>query len=66
MIKRDYKFIINTLAKITKGDINKWIRNLHVILWADRITIRKNTGYIPFYLNIGMEAILLIKFNIPI
>jgi hypothetical protein len=66
MIKRDYKSIINALAKMTKGGISKWVRNLHAILWADRIIIRKSTGYILFYLNIDMEAILLIKFNIPI
>jgi hypothetical protein len=65
MIERDYKPVINVLAKITKGGIGKWVRNLHVILWANKIIIRKSTGYILFYLNIGMKAILLIKFNIP-
>jgi hypothetical protein len=65
MIERDYKSVINTLAKMTKGGIGKWIRNLHIIFWIDKITIRKSTGYTPFYLNIGMKAILLIKFNIP-
>jgi hypothetical protein len=31
MIERDYKSVINALAKITKGGINKWVRNLHAI-----------------------------------
>jgi hypothetical protein len=66
MIERDYKPVINALVKMTKDGIGKWIRNLHAILWTDRIIIRKNTGYTFFYLNIGMEAILSIKLNIPI
>jgi hypothetical protein len=32
MIERGYKPIINILAKMIKGGINKWIRNLHAIL----------------------------------
>jgi hypothetical protein len=64
MIERGHKPVINALTKMTKGGIGKWIRNLHVIFWVDRIIIRKNTGYTPFYLNIGMKAILLIKLNI--
>ena len=32
IIERGHKFIINALAKMTKGDVNKWIRNLHAIL----------------------------------
>jgi hypothetical protein len=32
MIKRDHKPVINALAKMIKGGINKWIRNLHVVL----------------------------------
>jgi hypothetical protein len=66
MIERGHKSVINVLAKITKDGIGKWIRNLHAVFWVDRIIIRKNTGYISFYLNIGMKAILLIKFDIPI
>jgi hypothetical protein len=32
MIERDYKPVINVLAKITKDGIGKWVRNLHAIL----------------------------------
>ena len=31
IIERDHKFVVNTLAKIIKGDIDKWVRNLHAI-----------------------------------
>jgi hypothetical protein len=66
MIERGHKSIIDALAKMTKGGIDKWVRNLHTVLWVDKIIIRKSTGYTPFYLNISMEAILPIKLNIPI
>jgi hypothetical protein len=65
MIERGYKPVINALAKMIKGGIGKWVRNLHAVLWADRTTVRKSTGYTPFYLNIGMEAILPIELDIP-
>jgi len=32
MIEKGHKPVINTLAKMIKGGINKWVRNLHVIL----------------------------------
>jgi hypothetical protein len=32
MIKRGYKPVINVLAKMTKGGINKWVRNLYAVL----------------------------------
>jgi hypothetical protein len=32
MIERDHKSVINALAKMIKGGIDKWVRNLHAIL----------------------------------
>jgi hypothetical protein len=32
MIEKGHKSIINTLIKMTKGGINKWIRNLYAVL----------------------------------
>jgi hypothetical protein len=32
IIERDYKPVINVLAKMIKGGIGKWIRNLHIVL----------------------------------
>jgi hypothetical protein len=66
IIERDHKFIVDILAKMIKEGISKWIRNLHAVFWANKIIIRKSIGYISFCLNIGMEAILLIEFDILI
>jgi hypothetical protein len=32
IIERDHKPVINALAKIIKGGISKWVRNLHAVL----------------------------------
>jgi hypothetical protein len=32
IIEKGHKSVINTLVKMTKGGINKWVRNLHAIL----------------------------------
>jgi hypothetical protein len=32
IIERNHKPVINALTKMTKGGINKWVRNLYAIL----------------------------------
>jgi hypothetical protein len=66
MIERGYSPIVNTFAKMTDGGKGNWVQNLYTVLWADRITVRKSTGYTPFYLNVGSELILPIELDIPI
>jgi hypothetical protein len=66
IIERGYSPIVNALAKITDGGKGNWVQNLYAVLWADRITVRKSTGYIPFYLNVSSEPILPIELDIPI
>ena len=64
MIERGHLFIVNTLAKIIDSGEGNWVQNLYAILWADRTTVRKSTGYIPFYLNVSNEPILPIELDI--
>jgi hypothetical protein len=66
MIERDYKLLINALSKIINKEFGNWINNLPTVLWTNRFTVRRSTGYTPFYLFYGREPILLIKFKIPI
>jgi len=65
MVKRGHKPVINTLSKITDEDLGNWINNLHTILWANRVTIRRLTDQIPFYLSCGRQPVLPIELNIP-
>ena len=61
MIERGHQQIKDALAKMT----GPWVDNLPAVLLADRSTVRKSTGYTPFYLNHGAEAILPIELDIP-
>ncbi|KXN91597.1 hypothetical protein AN958_12715, partial [Leucoagaricus sp. SymC.cos] len=59
------------LYKTIEGDIKKWFWNLHHVMWADRITVRKGTGCSPYFLVTEayptipldvIEAIWLVKY----
>ena len=65
MVERGHKPIVDALSKMTNGGITNWVDNLPAVLWADRTTVRKSTGYTPFYLNCGYEAIMPIELEIP-
>ena len=44
-----------------------WIDELPAVLWSLRITPNRSTGFTPFFLVYGLEAIILadIEFNSP-
>jgi hypothetical protein len=44
--------------KTCKGDESKWRQVLPQVLWAERITVRKATGYSPYYLAHGVHPLL--------
>ncbi len=49
MIERGYKIIIDGLAKMR----DDWVKNLFVVLWADRSTVIRKIERIFFYFNYG-------------
>ena len=36
----------------------QWPRGLHAVFWAERVSIRKSTGYSPYYMVHGVEPVL--------
>ena len=46
------------IMKTCKGDERKWRQVLPQVLWAERVTIRKSTGYSPYYLAHGVHPLL--------
>jgi hypothetical protein len=44
--------------KTCEGDESKWRQVLPQVLWAERITIRKATGFSPYYLAHGVHPLL--------
>ena len=64
MIERGHKPIVDGLAKMQYEGLGDWVSNLHTILWADRTSVN-NTGYTPFYLEYGNEAVLPVDLALP-
>ncbi|CAA7263005.1 unnamed protein product [Cyclocybe aegerita] len=52
----------SALIKSSNGDIRKWHEHLPYVFWAERITMRKSTGFSPYYAVHGVEPLL--PFNI--
>jgi hypothetical protein len=46
------------LFKAMGGNPSKWFYFSHLVLWADRITIRKGLGCSPFFMVTGVHPIL--------
>src|SRR5579859_3270026 len=60
-----HQAIINVITKYC-NDPNKkdWLKHLHLTLWADRITVRRSTGYLAFELVYGQDCLLPIDFSL--
>ena len=46
------------MMKTCKNDESKWLSVFPEVLWAERITIRKATGYSPYYMVHGTHPLL--------
>ena len=47
-----------SIVKACEGHESKWRHVLPQVLWAERITIRKATGYSPYYMVHGVHPLL--------
>ena len=47
----------NALAKLQR----KWVRNLPLVVWADRIITRASTGYAPYKLVYEQDCVLVVE-----
>jgi len=52
LVERGHDSIVNSLSKYSRqpGD---WVRYLSLALWADRVSVRRSTGYSAFELLYG-------------
>jgi hypothetical protein len=60
LIERGHKELVGALKKM-KGN---WVTNLHLALWADRVTVKRSTGETPAYLICGQEHVLPVDLSI--
>jgi hypothetical protein len=58
MIERGHRTIKDTLVKLSGTEGRKWREFLPLVLFADRVSTKRTTGYTPFELVFGQQAIL--------
>jgi hypothetical protein len=58
IIERAHFDIRQALVKATGGDLSKWYWFLKMVLYADRVTVRKDLGCSPYFIVLGAEPIL--------
>jgi hypothetical protein len=58
IVEQSHRTICESIVKTCTGDMWRWPVVTPHVFWADRVTIRKDTGYSPFYMAHGVEPIL--------
>ena len=58
MVEWGHNPIIEALAHMTDGGIGNWVVNLSAVLLTDQMTIHQPTGWTPFSMVYGREAVL--------
>ena len=58
VVERGHWNIREALVKSCKGKLNKWPELVPHAFFAERVTVRRQTGYSPFYLLHGVQPVL--------
>ncbi len=58
-IERTQRTYLEAMWKVLQGETSQWPLQLGYALWADHITVKRNTGYSPFYLLYRQHLLLL-------
>ena len=64
LVKREHGPIVKSLAKYCRDAPESWPRHLALALWADRISIRRSSGYSAFELLYERECLLSVELMI--
>ena len=59
LIERGHQSIVDALAKLG----GQWHLLLSFVVWADRITTRRSTGFPPYQLLFGQECVLPVELS---
>ena len=58
LVKWKHFDIHKSLMKACDNDKTKWVAMAPMVFWADQVTICRSTGYSPFFIAHGVEAVL--------
>jgi transposase InsO family protein len=64
VVERGHKQIVDGLSKACSNSPGRWPLHLKTVLWADRTTTRKSTGFTPFQLVYGRQCLLPIELHL--
>jgi transposase InsO family protein len=65
LVERRHASVINALAKYCQDrQFRQWNAVLPLALWADRVTVRRSTGYSAFHLVYGRDCLLPVDFTV--
>src|SRR5258708_3330756 len=57
-IEHTQRSYLEAIWKVLQGDTSQWPDWHGYALWVDRITVKRNTGYSPYYLLYGQHPLL--------
>jgi hypothetical protein len=58
VVETTHRTVCKALIKTCEGDMRKWYEHIPYVFWADRVTMRKATGLMPYYIVHGVEPLL--------
>jgi hypothetical protein len=58
LVESKHFSIREAIIKACDGDTSKWPSVAASVFWADRVTVRRTTGYSPFFMAHGVEPVL--------
>ena len=58
VVERGHFNIREAIVKLCDGDLNKWPLMVPAAVYADRITVRRATGYSPYFLLHGVHPLM--------
>jgi len=64
LVERGHDSIVNSLAKYCSKKPEEWVKYLPLALWADRVSVRRSTGYSAFELLYGRDCLLPVDFTL--
>ena len=66
LVERGHADFVNALSKFCLGKpgVEKWPKYVPLALWADRVSVRRTTGYSAFQLVYGRDCLLPVDFAV--
>ena len=64
LVERGHDPVVNALSKYCQANVDEWPKYLPLVLWADRVSVRRSTGYAAFELVYGRDCLLPVEFSV--